>query len=262
MTPDVSVEPFFARSGDVFAPYPVAQGFWSASSLHGRVVVGLLGMVIEQRYGSSGFIPARLTVDMCRTVPYASLTVRSDLVRDGRRIRLVRAELLSGDVAVAFATCQFLQQSRNPDDPIWSLPNWTVPRPEEMEEPADAQLAGNGKWMARPIFERGQSVHKRMWLREVRSLVGGAPLTPFVRVAIAADHGSPLANRSDKGVDYINTDLTLYLHRLPTDAWIGLDTINHHATDGVAIAGCALYDQSGPIGMVATASIPPMTTRQ
>ncbi len=59
-------------------------------------------------------------------------------------------------------------------------------------------------------------------MSEVRDLVEGTPLTPFVRVAVAADFASPFANAGDHGLGYINSDVTLYLHRLPATPWIGL----------------------------------------
>jgi hypothetical protein len=37
--------------------------------------------------------------------------------------------------------------------------------------------------------------------------------------------------------------------------WIGLEVVNHHATDGVAIGECLLYDQQGPIGTSTTAAL-------
>ena len=59
-------QPFFTydRDRDTFMPTPVSNGPWDPNSLHGRVVIGLLAHVIEQRHGSDDFVPARLTVDM------------------------------------------------------------------------------------------------------------------------------------------------------------------------------------------------------
>jgi acyl-CoA thioesterase len=87
-----------------------------------------------------------------------------------------------------------------------------------------------------------------VWLREERELVAGVPLTPFMRAAIAADLANPFANSGDRGLGYINSDVTLYLHRLPAGEWIGMEVVNHHATDGVAIGQVVLYDRAGAIG--------------
>jgi hypothetical protein len=94
----------------------------------------------------------------------------------------------------------------------------------------------------------GQFGQKRMWMADVRELVGGTPLTPFIRAAGSADLANPYSNSGDRGLGYINSDVTLYLHRLPVDEWIGLEVVRHHATDGVAIGQCVMYDRKGAIG--------------
>jgi len=96
---------------------------------------------------------------------------------------------------------------------------------------------------------------RRLWMSEVRELVAGVPMTPFVHVAVGADFASPFANAGDKGLGYINSDVTIYLHRLPVTNWIGFDVVNHHGTDGVAIGECWLYDEQGPIGTATVAAL-------
>ena len=76
-------QPFFTRDADAFIPTAAANGPWDPKSLHGRVIVGLLAFVIEQRHGSDDFVPARLTVDMFRLPGFAPIEVKSR--RDPRR---------------------------------------------------------------------------------------------------------------------------------------------------------------------------------
>jgi hypothetical protein len=96
---------------------------------------------------------------------------------------------------------------------------------------------------------------RRLWMSEVRDLVEGTAPTPFVRAAVAADFASPFANAGDHGLGYINSDVTLYLHRLPVTQWIGFEVVNHHAADGIAIGECWLYDEQGPIGTSTVAAL-------
>jgi acyl-CoA thioesterase len=92
-------------------------------------------------------------------------------------------------------------------------------------------------------------------MSEVRELVEGVALTPFVRAALAADFASPFANAGDRGLGFINSDVTLYLHRLPVTQWIGLEVVSHHATAGIAIGECWLYDEEGAIGTSTVAAL-------
>jgi Thioesterase-like superfamily len=251
----MSNEPFFRRDGDVYQPTPVSRGPWSPTSLHGRVVAGLLGHVIEQRYGEPDMIPARFTIDMYRLPDLSAAEVKVTPIREGRRIKVIDAEYLVGGVSMARATAQLLRQAENPEGNVWTPPNWDAPKPDDIPEPADSRPMG-GMWATRPITGGFGTVgQKRLWMSEVRDCVEGEPLTPFTRVALAADFASPFANAGDKGLGWINTDITLYLHRLPATRWIGFEVKNHGATAGVAIGECWLYDETGPIGTSSVAAL-------
>jgi hypothetical protein len=249
-------QPFFTKDRDAFIPTDTASGPWDPKSLHGRVIIGLLALVIEQRHGSEGFVPARLTVDMFRLPTLAPVEVTSRVIREGLRIKVVEAEFISGGVSMARASCQLLRKTQNSEGQVWSPPNWKVPLPADIPVPTDPRLGMNGKWTTRPITgAMGTIGPRQVWMSEVRDLVEGTPLTPFVRVAVAADFASPFANAGDHGLGYINSDVTLYLHRLPELEWIGFEVVNHHATDGIAIGECYLYDQQGPIGTSMVAAL-------
>ena len=249
-------QPFFTRDRDAFLPTDAARGPWDPNSLHGRVIIGLLAFTIEHSHGSDEFVPARLTVDMFRLPTMAPIEVRTRLVRNGLRIRLVEADLYSAGVAMARASCQLLRKTENPQGTVWSPPNWDVPAPSDIPAPTDPRLGMHGKWATRPIVgAMGTVGPRRLWMSEVRELVEDSPLTPFVRVAVAADFASPFANAGDQGLGYINSDVTLYLHRLPVKEWIGFEVVNHHASEGVAIGECFLYDELGPIGTSTVAAL-------
>jgi hypothetical protein len=90
---------FFERGSahsEVYLPSDFCRGPWNRNSLHGRAIAALLAHGVEQ------FVPhgeeqswqiARLTVDMFRLAPHAPTTLRTELVRDGNRIRSVEAAL-------------------------------------------------------------------------------------------------------------------------------------------------------------------------
>ena len=210
-------QPFFThdRVHDAFMPTPVANGPWDLNSLHGRVVVGLLAHVIEQRHGSDDFVPARLTVDMFRlpntTTP---IEVKTKRVRDGMRIKVVEAEFFWRHQHGARLLPVIAQDGKAPGN-VWSPPNWDAPKPADIPKPTDPRLGMNGKWTTRPIGHMGSLGPRRLWMSEVRELVEGVPMSPFVHVATGADFASPFANAGDQGLGYINSDVTLYLHRPP-----------------------------------------------
>ncbi len=224
--------------------------------LHGRVVIGLLGFELERTHGGPEWMPARLTVDMYRLPDFSPITAVTRVVRGGKRIKVVDCELISGGKSVARGTCQFLIRSENAPGKPSSPPKWDAPLPDDLPPPPPGQF-GQRMWKMRNIGNWFDSNEQRRgaWMAELHEIVEGVPLTPFTRVAIAADFVSPLANRHETGLGYINTDMTVYLHRLPVGEWIGFEKINHHATDGVAIGECFLHDVEGPIGSASCAAL-------
>jgi hypothetical protein len=249
-------QPFFVRENSAYTANCVAAGPWDPNSLHGRVVIGLLAHEIETRHGGPEFVPARLTVDMYRLPGFDRMEVTTRAIREGKRIKVIDAEFFSGGTSMARATCQLLRRTASPEGTVWSPPNWNVPAPDETQAPTDPRTALGGMWEIRPITgAMGTIGPRRLWMREVRELVGGVALTPFVRAALASDFASPFANAGDKGLGYINSDSTLYLHRAMKGEWIGMEVVNHQATEGVAIGECFVYDIDGPIGSASVAAL-------
>jgi hypothetical protein len=243
-------EPFFRKDGDLFVPTRAGVGPWDANSLHGRLIVGLLGAEIERQYRTPEYMPSRLTVDMYKLPDLSPVEVVTRVVKDGYRIRVIDAEFISGGVSAGRATCQLLRKTENAPGVVWSPAPWGAPKPDEIAPPQDGRSAMGGMWQVRQIAGGfGQpGMPRRIWMAEVRDLVEGEPFTPFARVATAADFVSPFANSGDQGLGYINSDATVYLHREPVSDWIGFEVVNHGATGGVAIAECLLHDEEGPIG--------------
>jgi len=239
------MEAFFTRDGTAFVPAPEARGPWAADMMHGRLLAGLLARTIELDHGDPEFLPARLTVDLFRSPPMEAVEVMTQVVRSGRRIRVVDGTATIGGDAYARASLVLLKRGEQPTGEVWSVPSWDVPLPEALPDPAMG-----APWEMRPITEGwfGAFEQKRMWLRESRSLVDGEAMTPLARVATAADIANPLANSGTNGLEFINGDITLYLARLPVDEWIGFEVARHISADGVAMGECNVYDKRGPIG--------------
>ena len=199
-SPAMKNQPFFSKRGDAFIPNQVSNGPWDPNSMHGRVVIGLLAHVIEERHGSAEFVPARLTVDMFRLPNIMTpVEVTSNLIRDGKRIKVVEAEFISGGTSMARASCQLLRRTENAPGNVWSPENWDAPLPDTIPAPTDPRLGMNGKWTTRPITGKmGSLGPRRLWMSEVRELVEGSPMSPFVHVATGADFASPFANAGDR----------------------------------------------------------------
>ncbi len=250
---------FLRREGDTFVPNPVCRGPWDPKSLHGRVIAGLLGAEIERHFGDPAFQFTRLTVDLWRLPDFTPIEVTTRLVRAGGRLKVADAECFADGQSIGRASGVLLRRGEPPEGEIWSPPPWDVPRPEEMApQPRPSIVSSDWEpmWDMRSIGPQwNTAVQKRAWIREVRSLIEGEELTPFQRVALAADYTSPQANSGTAGLGYINTDITVYIHRLPIGEWLGFETLAHHGAAGVGVGECMLYDEQGAIGRSITAAL-------
>ncbi len=240
--------PFFHVDAEGrFAPTGISRGPWDPNTLHGRVVAGLLAHEIETRWGDPAFHPARLTVDLFRMPPFAPVEVSSHVARDGNRIRVVDAECSSAGVPLARASAVLLRRAGEPEGTVWSPPAWDVPSPDAL--PAPPSGGREPMWETRTIGHGfGSTGQKRAWLRENRQLVDDVALTPLVRSAFASDFTNPFGNSGSAGLQFVNADITLYLHRLPAAEWLGFEVTAHHSHEGVAVAECAIYDEGGAVG--------------
>jgi hypothetical protein len=248
------VDAFFEPDGPRFIPTPHSRGPWDAKSLHGRVVAGLLGRSFEREYGDEAFQFTRFTVDLFRLPPMAPLEVKTDLLRQGNRIRVMDGVVLADGMEVVRGRAVMLKRTDQPGGQVWRPADWDVPSPDEL---AASEGSLRSIWETRPITggDFGGVVQKRTWLRENRLLVAGEELTPFVRCAVAADYTNPFANSGAGGLNFVNADITLYLHRLPAGEWLGFEVASHQSADGIAVGETTLYDVNGPIGKSLVCSV-------
>ena len=245
--PAVGEQGFFEPDGGHLIPRPEARGPWSDRMLHGRLLAGIAARAVEAELGDPGFQPVRLTVDLFKAAGLDPLTTTVTVTRDGNRVRAAEASIEVGGVEAARASTLLLRTAAPPDNPVPGSPAWTDIGPEVLEPSTEhPHLVFDLRFV--PGHEFGSPGVRKAWYRETRPLVEGEQLTPFQRVALVADYANPFANMGDHGLDYINADLTLYLGRLPAGEWIAIETTEHVASDGVAVASCRLHDEQGPIG--------------
>jgi hypothetical protein len=235
-----------------YIPAPIARGPWDPNSLHARVLAGLMGHEVDTRWSHDGFHCARLTIDLYRLPTLKPAEIRSKAIRDGNRIRVIELEYVSEGTSYARATAVLLKRTDNPPGERWSPPDWNVAAPDSL--PAETPPNNiDATW--RPMWEtrrmagfRDRVEPGRAWLREVRPLLEGVELTPLVRAASLADWTNPFSNWGSEGLQFINADITLYLHRYPVGEWMGFEVTSHHSADGIAVGDCAVYDEQGAIG--------------
>ena len=241
-------------------PQDIARSLWKADQMHGVATCGALGREVEAAVTAAGrddLRPTRLTVDLFRAPSMGPCTLTSTVVREGSRLMLVDAMLAQDGEIKARASGLFLKSSENPGGDVWM--------PEDVPQPPPLEIAPVSDEPRVPIFHSGpgwsqdfgdhqNSGRKLVWQTALAVVVGEKP-TPFQGLAGAVDTTSMVCNWGDRGVEYINTDITLAISRPPVSQEVGLAAISRSAHDGIAVGTAVVFDREGVIGTSTVTSL-------
>ena len=230
-----------------------AGGPWDPRLQHGAAPASLICWAVESLPSPVPMRVARLTVDLMRPVPVAPLSIETEILREGKKIQLVGARLLSEGKEVVRATA--LRIRREPR----ALPSSAFCPPIDVRGP-DMGRAPDTAGMGRTPFLSGISMRiargsfrlpgpAAVWYRADRPVVEGAAISPLMRAAIAADFCNGTSSVLDfREWTFINGDLTLNLAREPVGDWILLDAETWGGPDSIGLAMARLADCEGYFG--------------
>ncbi len=190
-------------------PTDRARGPWSPDALHGGPVAALVARSAE-RHGENrddALQLARITLELLRPVPLAPLTLRTSLVKPGRKVQLLDVVVVAGEVEVAKA--RVLRLRVDPDQPVVpvSTPEDDPPDPPERcaQRPpmVDRYVAFHNHGVDMR-FVAGRAAGRRddlgpavVWFRLQCPVVLGEEPTPWQRAAAVADFGNGVSSELD-----------------------------------------------------------------
>ena len=251
-------EALFVSDGARFVPTELSRGPWSPDALHGGPVAALVIRAVERHRPGEGLQPTRLTLELLRPVPFSPLTVRTETMRDGRKVQLVdvTVEADGRDVVRArvlrirtLGADQQMQASVAEDPP--------PPPPSAGREGLSPVLGGRAfhsdgvemRFVGGLFAQMGPAT---VWIRLRVPVLTGEEPSPWQRVAAAADFGNGVSSELDFQTHlFINPDLTVYVHRPPVGEWVCLDARTRFGAPGIGMAESALWDIQGRIGRAA-----------
>jgi hypothetical protein len=247
-------EPVFRREGDAFVPTGHARGPWDPGQLHG----GAPGALIAEAVQEEGYLVARLTLDFLGPVPMVPLTVSARTTKPGRSLQLAEAELSADGLVVVRARAVRLRRGRV-ELPAFPGDAAAPPAPQTGRHdpfPArDGHVEGFHLTAMDIRFVDGGDFGKgpaRAWFRLAHPLVDDEPASPLARAVAAADFGNGISRIVDfEHYLFVNTDLTVHLHREPAGEWVLLDARTRLEPHGAGLAHSLLSDERGPLGLAA-----------
>ncbi|MFZ5723560.1 MAG: thioesterase family protein [Pseudomonadota bacterium] len=250
----------YTRSGDFFVPTDVGGSPWHPSLLHGGTATGLLGHAVQSQL-PPGFVVTRQTMDLVRPVPKAPLAVRSEIARDGARLKVIGIEVTHDGKTVCRASAVAMKTQHVTLPDYAPLPHPPPPGPDglppfSIQQMLDAKGLKIPRGLHTRVEVRGRELwqergHNMSWMRLPVTILENEPLTPFVRACLLSDLGNGVAQLNlGNATGMINADVTLALYRLPVGEWLGFDAEAQVQATGTGIVHSTLYDRDGSFGFV------------
>jgi len=245
-------EGLFAIDGHRITPSRLTGGPWDATTQHGSAPTMLAAYLAEQVPVQVPMQVSRLTIDLIRPVPIAPLTYVIEVLREGRKIQLIRIVLSAGDKPVMKAEVLRIRRTDEATETV-SRPPVTLPLPD------DCPVTETGDGLSNPFISNLDVRSAKggfrtagpgaVWFRLNRPTVTGAAITPLMRAVAAADFGNGVSSiLNTKRWTFLNADLTISLACLPRGEWVLLDAESWMGDNGTGIAAGRLADEQGYFG--------------
>ncbi|SDF00678.1 thioesterase family protein [Pseudonocardia oroxyli] len=230
-------------------------GPWFADAQHLGPPSALLVRAFERVPAAHPLQLSRYTVEILGVVPTGEVEVRARVERPGRTIELLAAEMTAGGRAVLRARAWRLAvtdteaAAAGEADP---LPDRETAAPQ-VGRP-DGWLPGyldavEWRWVGGRWDELGPGA---AWGRLRVPVVEGEEPTPLQRLAAVADSANGVAATLPmSGWIFVNTELSVHVHRPPTGEWIGIDAHTVIGPTGTGTVTARLFDEVGHAGHIA-----------
>lgn len=240
--PAPAPQAYFEPAASGYAPTEAAASPWDDAHLSGVAIGGILAHAIDCVRETMSV--ARLTIDILGTAPRAPSVVTITTRRDGKRLKLIEAELSAEGRVSARATALLVRETETPA--VESPLAW--PGPESV-----ATSSPSGRPALRGAIER-RIVHGdfrtsgpgAMWTKIDIAMVAGVPLSPLVRATMLGDMGSAIGSALPvRGFTFPNVDIAIHFSRMPRGEWLLIDALTETAGNGLAIVSSVFSDREG-----------------
>ncbi len=245
---------FYEPDGVGLRATTLTRGPWDPGAQHAGPPAALLGRAFEELPEAADFQVCRVTFEILRSIPIAPVEVEARIVRPGRRVQMLEAELrVDGEVLMMARAWRLRTAPVDlPSEAVMIPPGPTLP-----SEPGPTSFFPTGesegyhtameiRFVSGAFTEVGPAT---AWLRMRHPLVEGEEPRPLQRTLIAADVGNGISAAIDfTRFVFVNVDLTVQLERLPEGEWVCVDAVTLPRSRGNATAESVLSDDRGRLG--------------
>lgn len=245
-------QPFYERLDESrYRATELTEGPWSPEQQHGGPPSALLAGILESMGTPEDTEVVRIALDFVAPVPVADVEVRAEVVRDGRNVQLLSAELsAAGRVCLRATAWRLRVRELGAEAPAPEAP---PPLPDRAGDDWISHIgygrATEWRYASGRFDAPGPAV---AWCRFERAVVEGEPVTGLQRVLVPVDAASGIsAAISWADFAFPNIDLTVHLHREPATEWVCIDARTVIGPASIGLTHTTIYDERGFIGVAA-----------
>lgn len=235
-----------------YLPTELTEGAWATHEQHMAPASGLLTAAVEQCSGRDDLVTSRLSFDILGVIHRQPFDITARVVRPGRTIELVQAEMTAQGRTLVRVNAWRLVRTDTADLAGNDFP--AIPGPESGERSAVTDYWGGGFINSLQLLglPGGKPGRGQAWLRGDHPLIEGIAVSPLAHLIRMTDSANGMAVRADpRELLFPNTDLTVHVFREPSGEWLGLDVAVTFGPSGVGLTSSVLHDVDGPFGTAA-----------
>lgn len=228
-----------------------AQGAWNPHEQHMAPATGIIAHELEKFQPREDMRMARVSLDIHGLIHAGEFEISTRMIRPGRTIELIEAELTAKGRTAIVARAWRL--ATGDSSAVHAVEDTHVTHPEELPV-WDGMSPWPGGYIESLDFrvDEGHRPGKgTVWLRNGLEMVSGTKTSSLVRLLGMADTANGIAPRVEPGPEswmFPNVDLQIHMHRGPVGEWLGIQAQQTYGTDGIGLTSAVLHDVNGPFG--------------
>ncbi|MGO3327589.1 thioesterase family protein [Gordonia sp. (in: high G+C Gram-positive bacteria)] len=250
-------------SYDYFLPTEATVSVWSSEIQHGGPPAGLMMRAILRTAGDDGKVVTRVTTEILGGMGLGVNRVRSTVLRPGKRISQLAADLevqtSAGEFRLVARTVVW-RIATGDSSPVEHLPHPPLPAgPDDLpqilgfpEDGEDAVPWGTFGFIGTTVLARQEGrvgETPAVWIRPAIPLLEDEAMSPLESVFTVLDVANGVGTRIDPTKwSWMNVDTTVHLVAQPTSPWLGLDADLAIGATGYGASFADLYDVTGFLG--------------
>jgi Thioesterase-like superfamily len=242
---------YLPLDADHFTATTSTAGPWDDALQHGGPPSALLARAVEQTPSDRPSTVVRMSVDLLGPVPVGPVELAGRVLRPGRSVELVEAELSAGGRVAARALAWRVREA------TLQLPDAATelrepPAFPELDDEPDPGWTGGFITSLQTRFAAGgwsTPGPATLWARMRVPLVDGEAPTGLQRLMVLADCGNGISSALPiSDWMFINPDLSVHLTRAPEGEWLCLQAETRiDPARGFGLASSRVYDRTGQV---------------